>query len=210
MTDDKKNNPQVNDAYLERLLDEGLKQYGVAEPRPGLETRILANVEAAEKHVPRFAWWRWVAGAAALAAAVIIFTVMTKREPANPAPHSPLVKNTMPAPAPSTSLIKSSSRPTPRNVNTSTQAAVLTMRVRETVMKLQDPPRMAMLPAQTPLSEQEQLLLLYLRNAGREEIVSHARPDPPPANPVVLKPDQIPPPVVDSLTAAEQNGSPQK
>ena len=77
-------------------------------------------------------------------------------------------------------------------------------------MKLQDPPRMAMFPAQTPLSEQEQLLLLYLRNAGREEIVSHARPDPPPANPVVLKPDQIPPPVVDSLTAAEQNGSPQK
>ena len=35
-----------NDQSAERWLDAALKQYGEAEPRPGLENRMLANLQA--------------------------------------------------------------------------------------------------------------------------------------------------------------------
>ncbi len=48
-----------NEHDFDRLIDSALHEYREAEPRGGLEKRILAHVAAASEKRARFAWWRW-------------------------------------------------------------------------------------------------------------------------------------------------------
>ena len=52
-------------------LDAVLAKYAAAEPRAGLEERILANLRAEQTHGPDRTWWRW-AIAGALAVVVVV------------------------------------------------------------------------------------------------------------------------------------------
>ncbi len=62
---------------IDDMLDSLLANYSSAEPRPGLETRILANLrEAEEKKAPQGWWnfkWLW---AGVVAAAIIVAAVL--------------------------------------------------------------------------------------------------------------------------------------
>lgn len=60
------------DRKLDQWLDEALKQYGAAEPRFGLEQRVLTNIRASEQERPRARWWRWMPAFAAIAAVIVI------------------------------------------------------------------------------------------------------------------------------------------
>src|SRR5262249_19883346 len=64
------------DREIDKLLDSLLSEYSSAEPRPGLETRILANLKAAAATMSSRRWnvqWLW-AGAAL--AAVVLFAAL--------------------------------------------------------------------------------------------------------------------------------------
>jgi len=63
---------------LDTLMDRALASYTPAEPRPGLEQRILASVAAASQ--PRTASWRplWALAAAASLVAVVAIPVALK------------------------------------------------------------------------------------------------------------------------------------
>jgi hypothetical protein len=60
----------TNQDELDRVLDAALAKYAAAEPRPGLEDRLLANLRAERKRLPDRAPWHWCV-AAALAAVIV-------------------------------------------------------------------------------------------------------------------------------------------
>jgi hypothetical protein len=61
------------DRKLEQWLDEALSEYSAAEPRLGLEQRVLNRVRSEEKtRAQRWSFWKWMPAFAAIAAAAII------------------------------------------------------------------------------------------------------------------------------------------
>jgi hypothetical protein len=61
------------DRKLDQWLDKALSEYSVAEPRLGLEQRVLNRVRAEEQtRSRRWSIWKWMPAFAAIAAAVII------------------------------------------------------------------------------------------------------------------------------------------
>jgi len=161
---------------MDEMLDSLLANYSSVEPRPGLETRILANLREAEKEEPAGWWnfkWLWagVAVAAIIVAAVLIngrhrveppTHVIVKTSPAIPQPeiqpHAPAVRN-------ETVRI----RPRKTLAPTRPQNAALALNERPAVF-----------PTPTPLSEQEKLLLSYLAGTPREEVIAQSHSDEPP------------------------------
>src|SRR5690242_15687415 len=72
----------------DELLERALATYAGAEPRPGLEQRVIARVFS-EPARPRFRWLRWAWAVPALAGAVVA-VLSIPRTPAPPqAPRPP-------------------------------------------------------------------------------------------------------------------------
>jgi hypothetical protein len=57
---------------MDKLLSEALKNYSAVEPRLGLETRVLARLQAEREKSPSGAGWWWVAVATAAAALAMV------------------------------------------------------------------------------------------------------------------------------------------
>jgi hypothetical protein len=60
---------------LDRELDAALAKYSAAEPRAGLEGRVLAHLQAQREHVSTGSWLRWSFVSAALALGAILLAV---------------------------------------------------------------------------------------------------------------------------------------
>jgi hypothetical protein len=171
---------QEKDKQMDELLDSLLAAYSSAEPRPGLETRILANLSAAEREVATARWWNWKwlwAGMAVAAALIIIAVALiggrhriaappTVVQTQQPAPSQPEVQSSAPAIHSETARIHSRK---PSTAPITQQNATLARRDRPAVF-----------PTPTPLSEQEQLLLRYYASTPRDEVIAQSHPDEPP------------------------------
>ncbi len=163
---------------IDDMLDSLLTNYSSAEPRPGLETRILANLRDAEERKASQGWWnfKWlwagVVAAAIIVAAVLVngthrveppTHVIVKTSPAIPQPeiqpHAPIARQ-------ETARVH---RHKPSTAPTTQQNAALALNERPAVF-----------PTPTPLSEQEKLLLSYLAGTPREEVIAESHPDEPP------------------------------
>src|SRR5579864_2075919 len=83
---------------LDRMLDAALAKYAVAEPRAGLEERVLANLRAEQARDADHAWARWSA-IAVVAAVVVVMLALTLR---SVRPSHPVVAShpSTPMPAP--------------------------------------------------------------------------------------------------------------
>jgi len=165
------------DKQLDEMLDSLLSTYSSAEPRPGLETRILANVrDAADEAGPT--WWnfKWLWAGAAVAAIIVAALLIgghgrvAVREKSvvvqtpQPAPRQPVVQPSLPHPA-ANMLVH---RPKPQ----------LPSQPQNASLALSDRPQI--FPTPTPLSEQERLLLRYFAGTPREEVIAQSHPDEPP------------------------------
>ena len=179
MADPKKEN-QEKERQMDEMLDSLLAAYSSAEPRPGLETRILASLRDAPSREASPSWrnFKWLWAGAAVAAAIIVAvlliggrrhvamptpTVVQMQQPVTPQPEiqpvGPETANTIPA----------SRRK--RGVPSHHQNANLALSQRPRIF-----------PTPTPLSEQEQLLLRYVAGTPREEVVAQSHPDEPPVS----------------------------
>lgn len=170
---------QEKDKQMDKILDSLLANYSSAEPRPGLETRILANLrEAEEKKAPQ-GWWnfKWIWAGLVTAAIVIAAVLIGGRNRTTPPTHV-IVKTNQPAPQPEIQP----QAPAVRN-----EAAIAHRRKpsmspatrQSATLALSDRP--AVFPTPTPLSEQERLLLRYYAGTPREEVVAQSHPDELPA-----------------------------
>ena len=157
------------DKQIDEMLDSLLAKYSSAEPRPGLETRILANLrEAEEKKAPQ-GWWsfKWV-WAGAVAAAIVIAVVLIGERNRTTPPANIIVKTNQPAPQPQTQP----HAPAVRN-----EAAIAHRRKPSTptlpqhaTLALSERP--ANFPTPVPLSEQERMMFTYLANTPKEVVIA--------------------------------------
>ncbi|MBZ5508868.1 MAG: hypothetical protein LAO78_25695 [Acidobacteriia bacterium] len=168
---------QEKDKQMDAMLDSLLTAYSSVEPRPGLETRILANLRDAERREAKPAAWnfKWLWAGMAVAAAIIIAVVLiggrhrvvappTVVQKQQPAPPQPEVQRSAPVTAVNVPRPRAPRATQVQNVN-----ATLALNQRPQVF-----------PTPTPLSEQERLLLRYYAGTPREEVVAQSHPDEPP------------------------------
>ncbi len=154
------------DNFLDELLDASLTQYTKAEPRPGLEQRILSSVRESQQHRLRLDW-RWVP-ATAVVAAVVAVAVYSSRPPAVPHPATRLAGVAQSAPP----AIGSTAKPEPPPQAAAAVRRPLPGGPQERPVAAV--PRAATFPRPAPLSPNEQLLLRYLDRAPRHTLVASA------------------------------------
>lgn len=146
---DSKNRERFIDEWLERAL----QQRGKAEPRPGLENRILASLKAERARVPMQAWgWRpvWVSLAVILLLGVI---VSLRRTPERSAPISAAgVVGPVVSKSPGHSIAAVVRKPRAHLIRRSI-------------------PRLEQFPSPQPLSKQEEVLARYIQQFPREAVL---------------------------------------
>lgn len=168
---------QEKDKRMDEMLDSLLANYSSAEPRPGLENRILANLRDAEEKEAAHGWWNfkwlWVGG---VAAAIIVAAVLISGQHRVAPPTNVVIRTSQPAPQEGIQ----SHAPAVRNetVRIRPRKSLAHTRPQNATLALSERP--AVFPTPTPLSEQEKLLLSYLAGTPREEVVAQSHPDEPP------------------------------
>ena len=172
MTDHDKNK------HLDELLDSALSAYSVAEPGPGLETRILAQVrEVEDKTASPGRNWKWLWAGAVAITAVLVVALLLGRHSQVAAPPNNVVHTAQPPAQPVPQVPESipvetgnaRNHPPRMHVPLPQQNAALPLNQRPSVF-----------PTPTPLSEQERLLLSYYAHTPREELVAQSHPEEPP------------------------------
>jgi hypothetical protein len=163
---------------IDDMLDSLLANYSSAEPRPGLETRILANLREAEEKKASQGWWnfRWVWAGAVAAAIIVAAVLINGRHRVEPSTHA-ILKTSPSVPQPEIQA----HAPAVRNetVRIRPRKSLAPTRPQNAALALSERP--AVFPTPTPLSEQEKLLLSYLAGTPREEVIAESHPDEPPA-----------------------------
>lgn len=176
---------------LDELLDSALAEYGSAEPRPGLEGRVVASLRAAAAEpAPHPGGWRavlalllrpaaaGVLAAATLAAVLAFYFVAGGRE--RPTPPSPRVaagrgsaasagpEAAAPLDPKAPAAAAGPAAPAP---SASKPPTLLAVRSSPRPVRGSRVVRLDSFPAHSPLTEQERLLLAYVSAAPREEVV---------------------------------------
>ena len=157
-----------NDKFIDDLLSRSVR--ATATPRPGLGERILTNLANAQPH-PRVGWLTSPRIAFASAAFIgLVFAIWVMRPPTD---------QRHPALAPIESSTIAVPRAIPREPLAGTKTAAQQKPSLGERSPVGAPARAETFPAPAGLSEQEQLLLAYLRRTPRSEIAFNSKPDPP-------------------------------
>lgn len=164
---DRKSNEPSEDEF-DRILDAALAKYASAEPRTGLEERILATLHSSEIPMLHSAWSRWALGTAL--AAVLMALVIGLR---SIKPNSEVGRHQKPAQLRSSEAelhglgqdVDVHKHQAP--IDTS---AVSTITIRRKP-KVPKNPKLDVFPSPHPLSEQEQMLARYVAQFNDEAVV---------------------------------------
>ena len=162
--EEKNRQSQNSPDEVDRLLDATLAKYATAEPRPGLEERILANLRAEQTKSPRHAWWHWslVATSAIVLIAVVAVALRWSR------PSNPPIVNRIP--------VVTQSQPQKRELaqQSTLKPATRKARPRSVMRSSQEPNAVADVPkldrfsSPQPLSAEEAALAQYVTNFPKE------------------------------------------
>ncbi len=163
------NNPN-QEPQIDDILESLLANYSSVAPRPGLETRILAQLQEKAARPSLWSWnFRWHWAGASIAAVVAMFLFFEMHHHAGRQPQENVQESTVPA----TSIASKRehgpvvvSHPHPRPQVHVFMAANLPLSQRPAVF-----------PTPTPLSEQEKLMLGYVSGTPRKEIIAQSHPE---------------------------------
>jgi hypothetical protein len=167
-------NREEREQFAERLLDQALQQYSAAEPRPDLEARILHNLANRRTQpwysffaMPRFIW-------PLMATAALLAIALGTWQYRKPAMHPSEVAQTS-APAATRTIVPPEIAPSSAVSPTATPIATRRHTAQPPQLARREPPpelpRREQFPSPAPLSDQELLLLTYLRTTPREEVL---------------------------------------
>lgn len=143
-----------HDKIVDQWLDRAIEHYGEAEPRAGLEGRVLANLRAVNEQPSAWrGWWPAVAaGVLMLVGGASLWVSGHHRITKAVAIHAPLVS--LPAAAHPTLGMTHEIRATEASGQRPVRRSLVQMAEAE--------PRLDMFPAPRPLSEQEKILVNYV------------------------------------------------
>lgn len=169
--------------FIDDLLDASVAQYRGVEPRPGLENRVLAQLRAEPKASPWLAWARWAgAGLAAVGLILELVSIAYRQRPRMPVSvtQSPRPTATSGFGTRGSGFGKEHERRTPKSesgvspdlLHASTSRATPGGARRPDVLSRAPnsgprtpafQPRRDVFPSPAPLSEEEKLLVSYVR-----------------------------------------------
>jgi hypothetical protein len=157
------------DKRMDEMLDSLLANYSAAEPRPGLNTRILASLrETPEKQTTLGLWnfkWLW---AGMVTAVIIIAAVLISGRRRIEPPTNVVVKTSPTVPQPE---IQSHAPIAPKEtVRIYRRKPRATKQPQNAALALSERP--ANFPTPVPLSEQERLMFTYLANTPQEIVIA--------------------------------------
>ena len=168
---------QEKDRKIDEMLDSLLANYSAAEPRPGLETRILASLRETPEKEAAQGWWsfKWIWAGMVAAVIIVAAVLISGRRRIEPSAHV-AVRTTQPIPQPE---IQEHAPIAPKEtVRIHRRKPPAARQPQNAALALSERP--AVFPTPTPLSEQEKLLLSYLASTPREEVIAQSHPDEPP------------------------------
>lgn len=156
-----------NDPDLDRELDAALAHYAAAEPRTGLENRILARLQAERNCAPAARWWGWPAAAAIASGALILTLALlwkpeTHRSIAQITPAGLEKSGLDKAPVTAGGKIAPVASARARAFRNSRRRSASLAAVEAAA------PRLDQFPSPRPLSEQEMILASYVTNYPRQ------------------------------------------
>jgi hypothetical protein len=175
---DRMNQQDLDDAALDRELDAVLAEFTAAEPRIGLEERILANLRLEQTREAQHPWWRWPAVAAL--AGVILVTLFVARRPGKPAQnsaahHPPATAQTDPA---QTQVADNGGSGTIQPHEAGLAKRRKPRPIPGPAKVIAPEPKLDEFPSPQPLSEQEIILTHYVRNYPEHAaLIAQARTD---------------------------------
>jgi len=163
--------PKKRERLIDDLLDSALKQYGAAEPRAGLEDRVLAAMQAEGRRVESRTWSWWPA---AIACALLLLSISAAllvrnhhRDTSAAKSHAPAASAARPSPeqargnVPEKESGKVTAKANPRGLRDGHPR-------QSGVHGPSQPPHMEQFPSPRPLSEQEILLARLVEQFPRE------------------------------------------
>ena len=148
---------------LDNWLDQALKQRGAAEPRPGLEDRVLNGLRAERNRIPAPASpWRaaWFAAAVLIGASLFLAWRSGTGTHRTTEMQPPAERDARPSPRPA-GLATAQPQRSPKRAFTS----------RTVARALAHAPKLPQFPSPQPLSEQEQMLARYVLRFPREAVL---------------------------------------
>jgi hypothetical protein len=153
---------------LDRILDAALAKYATAEPREGLDSRVLAALRVERARLPNRAWWRW--GVMALTGAIVIVAI-TFAWRSGERPH-PLVADHLPIRTPSVEQPgpRAAAKTGANNVHPQASSPAIrqaTHRARHQIVEPADP-KLDQFPSRQQLSDQELALARYVSEFPQE------------------------------------------
>lgn len=164
---------------LDRLIDSELARY--AEPRTGLEQRILARAESEEMSQPGVfrRWQRWVFTGSAVAVA-LLFLVLVQRTTHHETDLD-IARSTIPnhSPVTSTTAVPDTHIPIPQLQPTEKPTHHVTHRLKSIqALGVVQHPKLDVFPAPQPLTDQEQALVAVATatsDSARENLMASKR-----------------------------------
>jgi hypothetical protein len=157
----------MNGDELDRILDDALSSYSLAEPRPGLAQRVMARVQT-ERTATRVPWW--LAGFAALACTAIAMMMWPSR---TPAPPVAITKSVV-----------------PRIVGPPTDVPRHEL-AQPRVFRTRHLPRRETLPSASPLTQEELTLLAFAQQAPGAALQFAQLDKPLEIEPITIRPLEI-------------------
>lgn len=152
---------------LDRDLDAGLAKYVTAEPRPGLEERIMAGLRAERDPVASPSGWAWPAVAAA-SFALIIAAALLAWMGARPdlATHHPAIT----APRAAGAQVATNGQTHSDGPAAPERAKRPVRRARHHEIESVATPKLNVFPSPRPLSNEERLLVRYVQEFPQEAV----------------------------------------
>jgi hypothetical protein len=166
--------PSERERDVDQWLESALSHYGKAEARTGLESRILANLQAERSRIATRRRWWWAAGTAtALAAILAVVWVGGRGRESNP----PSTAGASMATGREAARGSIQPRPAPQVPHPASEVAqrrTANRLVRD--LAVVRPPKLAQFPSPQPLSEQEKILVSYVTKYPKHAaLVAQAR-----------------------------------
>jgi len=166
--------PREHHQFVDELLDSALARYRSAEPRPGLEERVLGCLRAEPQPRPRFGWAWWLSAGVAVLGTVLLAVLLRRTvhiTPGSPAPSSAVEARKMNSPP--SALKAAFVEPIAKSHPTRRASAHLTRQLRS--QRVGEEPHKDVFPSPAPLSEQEKLLLHYVRESPAPALMALQR-----------------------------------